>query len=241
MSDLESIRDRIAHLRLVRREGPEPSGPSCPTCGDTGWKPVTVDGIQRVGRCDCWLEKQGRWAEGVPLEFHDATLENYRQLPGNEQALQGARDFLAADAGDLFIGGPVGSGKTRLACSVLNDFWRHRPAGYFVHVARALCELQPKDAEEPPSKMEWRLHTSPLLVLDDLGAERERATDFTRRTLLMIYESRSDKRLRTIWTSNKRLGELADMQDDTRLVSRIAGRATAVWIDVADQRLAKEA
>ena len=200
MSDLESIRDRIAKLRLVRRD--DVPRPACAVCSDTGWQPVTVDGVARMTRCHCWLQKQQRFADGVPREFQDATLETYRPLWGNERAIAAARDFLAAPEGDLFIGGQVGCGKTRLACSILNAFWREHLAGFFVRVAQALYELQPRGEDDPASAVEWKLSTAPLLVLDDLGAERDRASDFTRRTLIMVYEARCDKGLRTIWTSN---------------------------------------
>ena len=39
------------------------------------------------------------------------------------------------------------------------------------------------------------------MVLDDIGSERTLSSDYTRRTLLMLYERRCDRGLRTIWTS----------------------------------------
>jgi len=60
---------------------------------------------------------------------------------------------------------------------------------------------------------------------------------YTRRTLLMIYEERCDRGLRTVFTSNKSIQELAEMQDDDRLASRIAGRADVLKINTNDQRL----
>ena len=32
---------------------------TCPLCDGTGWKPVEIDGVQRVTRCDCWRSKVG--------------------------------------------------------------------------------------------------------------------------------------------------------------------------------------
>ena len=32
----------------------------CAICDDTGWKPVTVDGVRRVVRCDCWQSEHTR-------------------------------------------------------------------------------------------------------------------------------------------------------------------------------------
>jgi DNA replication protein DnaC len=100
-----------------------------------------------------------------------------------------------------------------------------------------LHQLQPGRDVEEIADLERRLFTVDLLVLDDVGAERDQASDYTRRTLLMIYEERGDRALRTLWTSNKTLQQLGDMQDDDRLASRIAGRASVVRLEGADQRL----
>jgi DNA replication protein DnaC len=172
-------------------------------------------------------------ADGVPYEFHSASLDNYREDDGNRTALAKARAFTESSR-DLYLTGGVGAGKTRLACSILNDHVRRRRTGYFARVPWMLHELQPgRDSTE----LELRLVTTSLLVFDDIAAERDQATDYTRRTLLMLYEQRHDRGLRTIFTSNKTLQELQDMQDDERLASRIAGRADAVKLTTADQRL----
>lgn len=177
-------------------------------------------------------------AKGTPAEFQTATLENYRRTPGNAVALEKAWQLLTEFERDLYICGGVGAGKTRLACSIAND-WRTDGGGaMFARVPMLLHRLQPGRDDDAVSELERQLFTYRLLVLDDLGAERDQATDYTRRTLLMIYEERCDRGLRTIWTSNKTLQQLGDMQDDDRLASRIAGRADVVLLNVSDQRLA---
>jgi DNA replication protein DnaC len=226
---------------LVRTDIP---GYACRACDDTGFVPIEQDGRHCVKRCECWHRKQRLYAEDVPKEFQAADLATYRVMPGNAAALEGAREFLAESEGDLYIAGHIGSGKTRLAASLLNEWHRAHYSGLFVHVPLMLDQLQPHGDGDEQSALEHRLMLSPLLVLDDVGAERDRATDYTRRTLLLIYEARGAKGLRTIWTSNKALGELGEFMDgqgDSRLASRIVGRATAVWIDCEDQRLAKGA
>jgi len=211
----------------------------CDRCRDTGWAPA---GAGTVSRCDCWCDQQRKWPEGTPHEFRTATLENYRALPGNRDALAAARRFLTGSK-DLLITGPIGCGKTRLACSILNTVYETSRTGRFVHVPFALYQLQPPrepddvEGQANVAHLERRLFEEPWLVLDDLGAERDRATDYTRRTLLMIYEARADAGLRTIWTSNKTLDEIAAMQDDDRLASRLAGRAEVVYINGPDMRL----
>jgi hypothetical protein len=85
-------------------------------------------------------------------------------------------------------------------------------------------------------------------VLDDLGVEK--ASDYSGRTLSTIYEERSDRGLRTIWTTNLGLAPdpkdrskpsrpptLSEFFNDDRLTSRLAGRATVAYFTTRDQRL----
>ncbi len=177
------------------------------------------------------------YATGTPYEFHTASLGNYRVEDSNRGAFEKAQRFLAGER-DLYICGGVGAGKTRLACSVANDWHRSGKSASFVRAPLMLHQLQPgRQSDEDAAEFESRLFHTPLLVIDDLGAERDQATDFTRRTLLMMYEARHDRGKRTIFTSNKSLQELGDMQEDDRLSSRIAGRCDVVRLTSPDQRL----
>jgi len=178
------------------------------------------------------------FAAGVPLEFHLSRLDNWEITSDTAPVHAKASAFLAGTR-DLFITGGVGSGKTRLACAVANEAMVARLSARFCRVPMVLHQLQPGRSPEEVAALERQLFSARVLVLDDLGAERDVATDYTRRTLLMIYEERSDRGHRTIFTSNKTLGQLAEMQDDDRLVSRIAGRADVVTLATPDQRLVR--
>lgn len=214
----------------------------CAICRGSGWASSTDErGIERMARCQCWHERQRQWAEGVPASFQGARLANYKKMPGNRIAVEMAALF-GTNKLDLYLHGGVGSGKTRLACSVLNDEFTRTRTGLFLHVPMLLKRLQPgfdgdDEAAAKVRETERRIETEPLVCFDDLGAERERATDYTRRTLLMLYEARLNNGLRTIWTSNKSLDELAEMQDDDRLTSRIAGNSEVLAIECPDQRV----
>jgi len=175
-------------------------------------------------------------AAGVPVAFQRSRLSNWETNSTTAAAHAKASAFLAGTR-DMFITGAVGSGKTRLACAIANDAAVARLSARFVRVPMVLHQLQPGRSPEEMSALERQLFSQPLLVLDDIGAERDVATDYTRRTLLMIYEERWDRGHRTILTSNKTLSQLAEMQDDDRLVSRLAGRADVVTVTAPDQRL----
>lgn len=229
---LEKLRARSVNEHLERMAS-LPAG-TCERC--YGTKTVHAGPMQWIGCPDCTDAAQVH-ADGVPYEFHHATFANFAVLSGNTTALKKAEAFTSAkDTRDLFLTGGVGAGKTRLACSVVNEAKRRGAWCLFARVPMLLHQLQP--GHDGAADLEHRLMRCDLVVLDDVGAERDQASDYTRRTLLMIYEERGDRGLRTIFTSNKTLQQLAEMQDDDRLASRIAGRADVVQLTTADQRLA---
>ena len=212
----------------------------CGQCERTpGWEAVEVEGVSRLRRCGCWTAAHTA-PPSVPREFHGARWSTWRQQADNRHALDTARAFLrAGDEGpDLFLCGPVGTGKTRLACTVLNEAWRSgERSAAFARVPLLLYQLQPHGAAAETTETFERLAAATPLVLDDLGAERDAATDYTRRTLLMLYEARHDAGRRTIWTSNKTPGEVGAYMGDDRLASRIAGRSRVVELEGRDWRL----
>jgi len=223
---------RVAEERDAARIAALPVG-VCHRCEGSGW--ISVE--NRVHKCWKCSAPPDTHADGVPYEFQAVTLENYDGREGQRTALQRAQQFVDEPSRDLYLCGGVGAGKTRMACALINSYVRKQRTGYFMRVPMVLYQFQPgRDADEV-RELERRLFTTSLLVMDDLGAERDQATDFTRRTLLMIYEERCDRGLRTVFTSNKSIQELAEMQDDDRLASRIAGRADVLKINTNDQRL----
>ena len=212
----------------------------CGQCERTpGWRSVEVEGVSRLQRCGCWRAAHAA-PPSVPREFRDARWSTWRKTGDNRHALDEARAFVRAGAEgpDLFLCGSVGTGKTRLACTVLNEAWKtgERSAA-FARVPMLLYRLQPHGTAAETAEEFNRLAAARLLVLDDLGAERDAATDYTRRTLLMLYEARHDAGRRTVWTSNKTPGEVGRFMGDDRLSSRIAGRCRVVELEGRDWRL----
>ena len=213
----------------------------CGRCERTpGWESVEVEGHARLRRCACWTAAHAA-PPSVPREFRDARWETWRRTADNRHALDEARSFVRGGEGgqDLFLCGPVGTGKTRrLACTVLNEAWRSGERSVaFARVPMLLYRLQPHGTGAETAEEFNRLAAAKLLVLDDLGAERDAATDYTRRTLLMLYEARHDAGRRTVWTSNKTPSQIGVFMGDDRLASRIAGRCRVVELEGRDWRL----
>jgi DNA replication protein DnaC len=86
----------------------------CPLCDDTGWKPVEVEGVRRVVRCDCWREQVGqqRLADSnIPKRYQHCSLGNFAAYNESlEQAVLKARrvaeSFPVSTRGLLLEGQP---------------------------------------------------------------------------------------------------------------------------------------
>lgn len=203
-------------------------GDECVECGGSGWHRLTDPHnpkVSRVQRCAC--RTAPRTAAGVPAGFVDARLDNYSERPGNSTAIAAAREWLEGKRSDLYLYGGVGSGKTRLACSLLNERAATGARGAYFCRVPYLMLLQLQGIDDSGKKatangiLDRCLEADPLCLDDVAGAEN--ASDFSRRVMVTLYDQRLDRGLRTIWTSNLSLGELLTFYGDDRLPSRIAG------------------
>jgi DNA replication protein DnaC len=221
---------------LAERAAAAAPGPTCYHCMDRRRTRSAETGEHEP----CEHCNPPQYAPGTPREFLEATLANYGEERGNRTALELARAFVGGER-DLFLCGGVGAGKTRLACSIANAAHvQRRNSALFLRVPKLLHELEPSRSDESRLSLERRVCRVPLLVLDDIGSERDRATDYSRRMILMIAEARYDHGRRTIWTSNMDLDRLAQQQGDDRLASRIAGRSDVVLIACGDHRVREQ-
>lgn len=254
---------RVMSDTPVIGRGPEPPFLVCPECGavsETPWtNPLRVwakkhgllppdaevtGGIAICDACFPNIEKKFKSGgarpvdpAGIPLEFKGKRLSEYQRSKDNERALGAASSFLTEGAThDLFIFGPVGTGKTRLAAAIAYELMPRYASVAFARVHVLMRRLQDAMSPEgaPATVTDW-VNPS-VLVLDDVGAEK--GSDYSRRTLQTIYDMRRDAGGRTIWTSNLNLEELSVFLEDDRLSSRIAGAADVVFLGGEDQRAA---
>lgn len=219
---------------ITRPSAPIDKGPTCGTCDDTcGWLyPNGPDG--GVVPCpECQSRKRGQ-APGLPIAEHGSRMATFKPTTDNKHAIAAAQQWLDGKRQDLYLFGGVGTGKTRLACSLANERWAAMEQVEFFRVAHLLASMQPNATSDVDATL-GRIERIPVIVLDDVGASQ--ATDFARRMLLVLYESRMDRGHRTIWTSNLDLEELAGFNRDERLSSRIAGNALIAEMTGKDWRL----
>ncbi|MDH4066326.1 MAG: ATP-binding protein [Acidobacteriota bacterium] len=206
-------------------------------------------------------------ASGIPERYCGCTLDNFKierperaeqeQLfAAREQCWRYVESFLALDgrfgsSGLLFVGNP-GVGKTHLAVAVLKELvTRYHVHGRFedftalIHRIQATFEPGTVDSKHAILR---RVTDAELLVLDDLGAQK--LSDWVTEILYLVINTRYNRKLPTIFTTNLRLEAPRDLDHvpvaaaeeplawriPARLLSRLYEMATPVAIVSADFR-----
>jgi DNA replication protein DnaC len=223
----------------------------CPLCDDTGWKPIAIDGVRRVCRCDCWRDGVGakRLAEAnIPKRYLHCTVGNftaYNESLERAAALAAriASAFPAVSRG-VFLEGQPGVGKTHLAVAVLKQVVQTTGAHGVFYDTRDLLRLIRSTYDPSIRTTELEVlrpvMAAELLVLDDLGAEK--TSEWVEETMNLIVNRRYNERRLTIFTSN-----YPDIPDDAepnsllfrighRMRSRLHEMCEFVVMDGADYR-----
>lgn len=138
------------------------------------------------------------------------------------------------EARTLVLFGGTGTGKTKAAIAA-----GYAAAGQGVHTRFTsqldyLLALRPGGTDDPGAFRERYAGTG-LLILDDLGAETEDASQFVRQEIVALLDARLRQDRRQIITTNLMPAALADAFGD-RTVSRLRDRAVILTIEGDDRR-----
>jgi DNA replication protein DnaC len=158
-------------------------------------------------------------ASGVRKRYLPCSLDNFE---GGERYVRVARECAANPSDLVFCGGP-GSGKTHLACGIVRDVVRRGGEAHFVTASNLLLEIRDTftgNSGKREKEIVSKYVEMPLLVLDDLGAEK--TTEWSITTLLLIIDGRYSNCRPTIVTTNLSLDEI-DKHVSPRIASRLAG------------------
>jgi DNA replication protein DnaC len=189
----------------------------CPQCEGTGWKPVEVNGVRRVTRCDCQnlersalLLKQAR----IPPRYEHCELENFavRKIPGTDQenlSLQHAKftarkfvDEYPTDFGLLFVG-TTGVGKTHLAVAVLRELILRKGVEclfYDFHdLLKAIRDSYNPGTQNTELGVLQPVQDAEVLLLDELAGSNP--SDWVKETLHHIINTRYNYKKVTIITT----------------------------------------
>lgn len=203
------------------------AGPRCPVCLDVGFlrRPVPV-GDPDFGRAiectSCPLVAEHRAAKlfrqaAIPPHFAEITLDSFPSTAENMATLATVRDWATGPGQgkpgrSLLLWGKYGRGKTGLAVGAMRAAMTGAGvSGLFLTTPSLLDRIRstygPGEKQGTEAEVVEAVKQAPLLVLDDLGAER--ATDWVAEKLFTVINHRHDYQLRTIFTSNLSPEQLA--------------------------------
>lgn len=145
--------------------------------------------------------------------------------------LAAARDWLVSRSNPmLFLGGPVGRGKTVTAAWVVAQVQCQTVVVTSHHVLRVFAGLWGESL-----RAQEQIIRAGLLVVDDVGREKPEQSEDMQAALLELVDQRQSQ-VRTVITTNLRTAEFKARYPDTRLASRLAALAHTAYDSGDDMR-----
>lgn len=168
----------------------------------------------------------------IPLKYRDA------QLPATVSGALAAKwldGYRAGNRSSLAILGPTGTGKTWTALALSRELLAVDTIPVtFVTAADMMAALRPSSAATTDLDLTMMGYAvTPLLVIDDLGAER--MSEWTEEQLYRLADERSRNNRPMIITSNLTGKEIRARYGD-RITGRLFGGASQVLLDGDDLR-----
>jgi len=145
--------------------------------------------------------------------------ENHINQEQFSRAYQAAKAFATEPEGWLVLAGPSGCGKTHLAAAIANHRIENNHPVFYITAPDLLDHLRATfspDSEIPYDEFFERVRNTPLLILDDLGAQS--STPWAREKLDQLLNHRFNNQLPTVIVSITPIEELEE-RIRTRLIA----------------------
>lgn len=178
---------------------------------------------------------------GMGARFQMRTFATFREDAATETAKRLAQTFCAdiktnPRATGLMLIGPYGCGKTHLAAAILHRCAEDGTPGMFVVAPDLLAQIRSsyRTGDGRADEIVDAAKNTPLLVLDDLGAEK--ASPWVQEQLYMLINHRYEHMLPTVITTNNDGAEL-EAELGRRTLSRLAEMTVPIKISARDYRM----
>lgn len=225
-----------SRARAYSSEGKATGHTPCPICGDIGYTmpdlPLGHPDFGKAVPCRCReqerlerrlhsMQRMGTLDALQRLTFESFIPEPTHLSPEKafnvRRAFETCRYFAQEPEGWLLLTGTYGCGKTHLAAAIANARIDLGQSVLFMVVPDLLDHM--RSTFSPQSEVTYddlfeQLRTTPLLVLDDLGAQS--STPWAQEKLFQLLNHRYNAQLATVITTNQRLEDL-----EPRLRSRL--------------------
>lgn len=229
----------------------------CSECGKAVQCRIEVFGEEKVVRCICDCiksemdaEKERERQEDIERNRHDCfegsnmihwtferdDMQNPKLTKAMRRYAEGFEDF-KRDGKGLLLYGRNGTGKTFYASCIANSLIDTGRRVLVTNFARLSNQLQ--GMYEGKQEFIDNLSRYSLLVLDDLGAERQ--SEFMQEQVFSIVNARYCSGLPFIVTTNLTIEEISKPQDSgrARIYNRILERCFPVEVNGIDRRKAR--
>jgi DNA replication protein DnaC len=162
-----------------------------------------------------YADREGLMGIGIPYDFIDATMDNWKiDLPFQKTMLEGAQTFIRDynEQKGLLLSGATGTGKTRLACTVMAQLFKH----FEGHVKMKFVSFHTLIQKSNMNDADFQALTSvDLLCIDDF-VKKNVGFEFGKIVYPLINE-RFHNNKPTIITTNMNLDDDMLNSDDDNL------------------------
>lgn len=178
----------------------------------------------------------------VPMEQR-AEAKTYSvatQAAALAMALDRAESYTRHWRGWLVLHGAYGAGKSHLAAAIAHTAIEAGMATRYRSLPGLFDALKAGFDDDTSAAIFDDVIGCDLLILDDLLDADIRQSDWRRSRLFRLFNERETRP--TVITSNRRMDDLvpASDVDAGRLLSRVAGNASQIWLPISDYRRLKK-